>query len=73
MLRYDLAKMLLIVGLPLQVSSEKECILRWFNIELQVMGLAAYGGRSLEDVRMLKHDRALSALLKTDPCPVPMD
>jgi len=31
------------------------------------------GGRSLEDLRMLKHDRALSALLKTDPCPVPMD
>ena len=69
MLRYDLAKMLLIVGLPLQVSSEKECILRWFNIELQVMGLAAYGGRSLEDVRMLKHDRALSALLKTQSLP----
>lgn len=27
------------------------------------------GGRSLEDVRMLKHDRALSALLKTEPLP----
>ncbi len=27
------------------------------------------GGRSLEDVRMLKHDHALSALLKTEPLP----